>query len=319
MNDIDRECVILFDKMGIKQNFECSLKFGMTEMAPPFTLELEPLNDECKALAEKELRETPEVVEQAIKELKELLKNDPTMYFPDDDDFLIIFLRPCKFYAKSAYELMKRISEFKRKHKNILDGLLPNDEKETFTNYQVCNVLKDRDAKGRRVLIVNCGGLWDPSKVTADQMFRMFYLIHEAAVLEPESQVRGVVVMMDFENLGMRQIAALNPSFSMKLLGFIQDALPLRLKEVHIVKEPFIFNLVWKIFKPFIKDKLKTRIILHGSKMSSLHKYMAPSHLPKNYGGELPEIDYGGNDWFPAIETQLEHVKKMNSCGYVKH
>lgn len=88
----------------------------------------------------------------------------------------------------------------------------------------------------------------------------MFYLIHEAAVLEPETQVRGVVVIMDFNNLGMKQIAALSPSFSMKLLGFIQDAMPLRLKEVHMVKQPFIFKMVWSIFKPFIREKLKNRV-----------------------------------------------------------
>lgn len=58
--------------------------------------------------------------------------------------------------------------------------------------------------------------------ITSDNLFRLFYLIHLAAILEPETQVRGVVVVLDFENLGMRQIAALNPSFSMKLLTFIQ-------------------------------------------------------------------------------------------------
>lgn len=75
-------------------------------MAPPFTLELGPLDDDTKALAEKELRETPEVVKQGIEELRELLKNDPSIHFEDDEEFLMIFLRPCKFYAKSAYELV---------------------------------------------------------------------------------------------------------------------------------------------------------------------------------------------------------------------
>ncbi|KAK5646326.1 hypothetical protein RI129_004790 [Pyrocoelia pectoralis] len=287
-------------------------------MAPPFTVELEPLSEENKAFAAKELRETPEVVKESIAELRELLKNDPTIYFADDDEFLIMFLRPCKFYAKSAHALMKRIADFKEKYKNQLTDLMPSDEKEAFTNYTVCNILKDRDHKGRRVMVVNVGGSWDPSKVTADQLFRIFYLIHEAAMLEPESQVRGVVVMMDFNGLGHRQALAFNPAFSMKLLGFIQDAMPLRLKEVHIVKQPYIFNIIWNIFKPFVKEKLKGRLFFHGSKMPSLHKYLAPSHLPKDYGGELPEIDYTGANWFPAIEHHIDHIIKMNSCGLVR-
>lgn len=36
--------------------------------------------------------------------------------------------------------------------------------------------------------------------------------------------------------------------------------MPLRLKEVHIVNEPFIFKIVWAIFKPLIKEKLASRV-----------------------------------------------------------
>ncbi|KAF2904400.1 hypothetical protein ILUMI_01777 [Ignelater luminosus] len=283
-----------------------------------FTLELGPLSDDAKALAEKELRETPENVKKGIEELKELLKNDPSLSFDTDDEFLIIFLRPCKFYAKSAYELMKRIADFKEKHKNLLDNLMPADEQDGFIKYNVVNVLKDRDHKGRRVLIQNAGSLWDPSKVSADQVFRMLYLMHEAAVLEPETQVRGGVVILDFDGLSTKQVMALTPSVSMRLLSFIQEAMPLRLKEVHIVKQPFIFNMVWNIFKPFIKEKLKGRLFFHGTKMASLHKHMDPSCLPKNYGGVLPEIDYTGANWYPAIQNHLDHMKKMSVCGYAK-
>lgn len=282
-------------------------------------MDLSPPDAETQKIAETELRETPEVVEKALAELRELLKNDDTIYFKDDDDEILkIFLRPCKYYAKSAYELMKRIAEFKEKHKAILENLLPEDEKVAFTEHNVVNVLKGRDDKGRRVLLVNAGASWDPSKVSADQLFRLFYLIHEAAVLEPETQIKGVVVIMDYNGLGMKQVKALSPSFSMKLLSFIQDAMPLRLKEVHMVKEPFVFNLVWNIFKPFIRDKLKKRIFFHGSKMASLHKYMNPSHLPEDYDGKLPKIDYTGKDWYPTILKYEDHIKMMNSFGLKK-
>lgn len=49
-------------------------------------------------------------------------------------------------------------------------------------------------------------------------------------------QIFGVVVIMDFNGLSMKQVMGLTPSFSMKLLSFIQDAMPLRLKEVKFTK-----------------------------------------------------------------------------------
>lgn len=74
-----------------------------------FTLVTTPINEETKKIAAEELRETPEVVKTALVELRELLKNDPTIHFRDDDEFLTIFLRPCKWYAKSAHELVSTV------------------------------------------------------------------------------------------------------------------------------------------------------------------------------------------------------------------
>jgi len=36
--------------------------------------------------------------------------------------------------------------------------------------------------------------------------------------------------------------------------------MPLRMKEVHIVRQPFLFNMVWPMFKQFVGEKLKKRV-----------------------------------------------------------
>lgn len=61
------------------------------------------------------------------------------------------------------------------------------------------------------------------------------------------------------------------------------------------------------------------QIFFHGSKMSALHKYVSPSHLPQDYGGELPAIDYSGADWYPVINEILPHINKWNSYGFVNN
>lgn len=72
----------------------------------PFTLVVSPPDESTKAQAVKELRETPEIVKQAIEELRQLLESDDTIYFKTTDEVLIMYLRPVKFYAKSAYTLV---------------------------------------------------------------------------------------------------------------------------------------------------------------------------------------------------------------------
>jgi len=195
---------------------------------------------------------------------------------------------------------------------------MPADEENALLENRVVNVLVDRDQKGRRMFVTYCGDVWDPSRVNADQIFRIFYLIHLAALKEPQSQICGIVVLMDFSGLGMKQVKGLTPSFSLRLLSFIQEAMPLRLKEVHIVNQPFLFNVVWQMFKPFVKDKLKKRLFFHGNNMESLHKHIDPDHLPENYGGKLPKINYSSVDWYPILRTLDNDIKEWNTFGIVK-
>jgi len=69
--------------------------------------------------------------------------------------------------------------------------------------------------------------------------------------------------------------------------------------------------MVWQMFKPFVREKLRNRMFFHGSKMSSFHAHIPPSHLPKNYDGELPEIDYTGADWYPIVISHEDKIKSM--------
>nr|CAD7431802.1 unnamed protein product [Timema monikensis] len=341
---------------------------NMSSVKDRIRLEKEPLNPEIALVAEIELRETPERIKEATVALRELIRANKNLHYRDDDEFLIRFLRPTKFYPESALALMIRAAEFKVKNASVVKDLMPKDEYKTLVENNVVNVIVDRDQLGRRILQVNVGDkrcfvslqlsllapyksyckyrssvaslvlsdssqrtsdsqhleVWDPSKVTANQIFRALYLIHVAACLEPETQVRGVIVIMDFNGLSYRHVKAFTPSFSLLLLSFIQDAMPLRLKEVHMVNQPFIFNAVFQLFKPFIREKLKARVSLmdcrwreciyftmyfHGKNMESLHKYMNPDHLPEDYGGKKPKIDYTSKDWYPLLEELEDTIR----------
>lgn len=148
------------------------------------------------------------------------------------------------------------------------------------------NVLTTKDHLGRRILVLNQGQVWNPDEITTDQIFQLLYLskcerklpywrlgkfefeliidgnlpVHIIAQLEKSTQINGVVVIMDFEGLSLTQIKGLKSGSTKRLLTFIQEAMPLRLKEVHFVKQPFIFNMVWALIKPFVKEKLKNRV-----------------------------------------------------------
>lgn len=75
-------------------------------MTNKFDIEPDYCPEQYLELAREELRETPEIREQATKELKKLLAEATDLFYGDDDNFLIIFLRPCKWYPESALKLV---------------------------------------------------------------------------------------------------------------------------------------------------------------------------------------------------------------------
>ncbi|XP_069698213.1 clavesin-1 isoform X2 [Periplaneta americana] len=282
-------------------------------------IELKELSPELKEVARKEIRETPEVVKEAVATLRDLLKEETDLKCPyDKDSWLIRFLRPSHFYPESALELIKRYYQFKQKHSNLYDGLVPTKNKNIF-DHNILTVLPNRDQFGRRVLILELGKKWKHNKVSLDEVYKGCVLFLEIAMLEPETQATGAVVIFDMDGLSLQQVWQFTPPFAKRIVDLLQDAIALRIKNIHVVNQPYIFNMVFALFKPFLRDKLRSRIIFHGTDRESLHNYMSPKYLPAAYGGtlELPRID--GPTWYKLLSMSEKEYEAINSYGYGKN
>ncbi|XP_012233236.1 alpha-tocopherol transfer protein-like isoform X2 [Linepithema humile] len=285
-----------------------------------FTLEIEvgPPSAEIQEVARKELRETPEIQKEAVARLKKLLQAESSLKTPlDNEAWLIRFLRPCKYYPESARDLIKQYYNFKVKHSSIYATLMPSKEKNIFEQ-NILTVLPNRDQHGRRVLIIELGKKWKHNKCSLDEVYKGCVLFLEAAMLEPTTQIAGAVVIFDMDGLTLQQTWQFTPPFAKRIVDLLQDAMPLRVKNIHVINQPYVFNIVFAMFKPFLQDKLKNRIIFHGTDRKSLYQYIAPKCLPMRYGGSV-EIDYvEGFQWYELLILCNKEYEAINSYGYKK-
>ncbi|KAI5634525.1 CRAL/TRIO domain-containing protein [Phthorimaea operculella] len=278
--------------------------------------ELDEPSESVKEIARRELRETPDVVQPAVQELRRLLEEDKDLHVPSESDaWLIRFLRPCKFYPDSAYELIKRYYAFKVKHHKHYDGLMPSKEQNVF-NQNILTVLPCRDQLGRRILVLELGKKWKTNKCSLDEVFKGCVLFLEAAMLEPESQICGAVVVFDMDGLSMQQVWQFTPPFAKRIVDWLQESIPLRIKGLYIVNQPYIFNMVFQLFKPFLQEKLRNRIIFIGNDRDLLHKYISPKCLPENYGGTLTIPPVTGPQWLELLLMCDQEFAAINSYGY---
>lgn len=280
--------------------------------------ELDEPKKSVKEIAKRELRETPDVVKPAVEELRKLLKEDKDLHVPfDNDAWLIRFLRPCKFYPESAHDLIKRYYGFKSKHHKHYEGLVPSKETNIF-NQNILTVLPTRDQHGRRILVLELGKNWKHNQCSLDEVFKGCVLFLEAAMLEPETQICGAVVVFDMNGLSMQQVWQFTPPFAMRIVDWLQESIPLRVKGLYIVNQPYIFNMVFQLFKPFLKEKLRSRIIFMGNDRELLHKHVTPKCLPECYGGTLSIPRVTGSQWLELLLMCDKEFEAINKYGYKK-
>lgn len=281
-------------------------------------LEVDEIRPEVKDIARRELRENPDIVRESIQALKDLLKEETDLHAPyENEAWLVRFLRPTKFYPESALQLIKNYYQFKIKHKNLYDGLVPSREKNVF-DHDILTVLLSRDQGGRRILILQLGKKWKHNKCSLDEVFKGAVLFMEAAMIEPETQICGAQVMFDMDGLSLQQTWQFTPPFAKRILDWLQDSVPLRIKGIHIVNQPYIFNMVFAVFKPFLREKLRSRIIFHGTDRDSLHQHLSAKCLPECYGGTCDAPRISGPEWYQLLKKCEKEYEAINSYGYKK-
>lgn len=226
------------------------------------------------------------------------------------------------------------------KHANIYDGLLPSTEPNIF-HQNILTVMSERDQFGRRVLLLEMGSTyykqsyfcstayahhstrlishlaeyWNHKECSLDEIFKGCVLLMEAAMLEPQTQVCGLVVIFDMDDLSLQQAWQFTPLSAKRIVDFLQDAIPMRIKNLHIINQPRIFNVVFALIKPFLREKLRGRIIFHGSDRESLHKYMSPQMMPALYGGNSTVTRMDGVHWHELLVRCEPEYVALNQYG----
>lgn len=156
---------------------------------------------------------------------------------------------------------------------------LPSENAKVF-ELQAQNMLQQRDKLGRRIYIIRLGTFkkkppppthlhkiffffsdnFDSSRVSIEEIFRTNILALEHAVREPETQIAGIVVLLDMGGLSLQHVKFFTPYYARKMVELVQETFPLRFKGFHVVNEPFYFDAIMAVLKPFLKEKIRKRV-----------------------------------------------------------
>ncbi|XP_063499357.1 clavesin-1 isoform X3 [Symphalangus syndactylus] len=153
-------------------------------------------------------------------------------------------------------------------------------------------------------------------------ILRAILLSLEVLIEDPELQINGFILIIDWSNFSFKQASKLTPSILKLAIEGLQDSFPARFGGVHFVNQPWYIHALYTLIKPFLKDKTRKRIFLHGNNLNSLHQLIHPEFLPSEFGGTLPPYDMG--TWArtllgPDYSDENDYTHTSYNAMHVKH
>lgn len=156
---------------------------------------------------------------------------------------------------------------------------------------------------------------WDPKVFTAYDVFRVSLITSELIVQEVETQRNGIKAVFDLEGWQFSHAFQITPSVAKKIAAVLTDSFPLKVRGIHLINEPIIFHAVFSMIKPFLTEKIKERIHMHGNnyKQSLLQHF--PDILPLEYGGAEFSMEDICQEWTNFIMKSENYLSSISQIS----
>ncbi|NXC37857.1 TTPA protein, partial [Penelope pileata] len=252
-------------------------------------------------------------VRGAVADLRRRAEAEPGQRWPQalSDAFLVRFLRARDFNLDLAWRLLKNYQKWRTECPEISADLQPSSVLGLLrAGYHA--VLRSRDPYGSKVLMYRIEQ-WDPKLFTAYDVFRVSLITSELIVKEIETQRNGIKAIFDLQGWRFAHAFQISPAVAKKIAAVLTDSFPLKVRGIHLINEPLFFHPVFALIKPFLTEKIKERVHMHGSNyMQSLTEHFPVSILPQEYGGEGASFEELSKEWTDFIMASTDYLQSIS-------
>uniref|UniRef100_A0A0C9QI25 Ttpal_3 protein n=1 Tax=Fopius arisanus TaxID=64838 RepID=A0A0C9QI25_9HYME len=221
------------------------------------------LTGELSKVAKKELKEDEKRIVEHVKYITEWLKKQPHINARVDSQWLVAFLRGCKYSLERTKE---KLDSFYTVRTHLPELFLKRDPKELIIR-EVLDLgiylpLPDPvTPDGPRVILMRpCQ--FDGKKYTYADILKVCFMIMDFLLLKDDRlNVAGQISVLDLTGSRLEHASQLTPSLMKKTVMAFQEGYPIKTKTLHFVSPPPTFDVLFSVFKTFMNKKLKDRVI----------------------------------------------------------
>lgn len=218
------------------------------------------LSKELQNVAGDELHEEPSRVEANIEAIKEWLAKTPHLKPRTDDQFLVAFLRGCKYSIEKVKTKLDSFYTIRAAIPEMFHDRSVNDDFIKFLKMGIFVPLpKTNGPSGPRIFVHRL--TFNPEEFNYIDSYKYLSMLLDIMMLEDDNLVvAGNSFVIDMKGTSMEHLKNFTPTFMKKIMVERQEGNPFRLKNLYYLNMPTFFANILNVLTSFFSEKLRSRV-----------------------------------------------------------
>lgn len=219
------------------------------------------LNTDLQVIAREQLQEDPTKIQEYLDAFREWIKKSSHLKARTDDQFLVAFLRGCKYSLEKAKQKLDLFYTIRTHVPELFANRDPLDEKmHAIIRLGIGLPMPLEHPGAPRIMLIR-PGKYDANKFNIQEVMRVATMMNDILLVEDDNlAVAGQIAIIDLQGVTLQHLIQMQPSFVKKLTMMMQDSNPVRQKGIHYINAPKSFEHLYNLFKSFMNEKMRSRV-----------------------------------------------------------
>ncbi|CAG9769960.1 unnamed protein product [Ceutorhynchus assimilis] len=238
----------------------------------------------------KEIIEQGRTTQENLDIIKTWLSDLPDHSIPAvQDEMIVIFLISCDNDIKLTQHTITMYYKCKKDAPELFNER--DFEREDIAKALNTVTVSNMPVRTEENYAIHYLNIKDPSYRAFDlgPIMKLCYMLVDLSI-NSSNVPNGLVIVFDMNGIGLMHLTRLKLDIIRKYFEFLQEALPIQLKGIHIINTVYFFDKIMCIIKVFMKKELIEMLQLHPPDLAQeeLFSLMPKNCWPEDYGGDLP-------------------------------
>ncbi|XP_031330818.1 alpha-tocopherol transfer protein-like [Photinus pyralis] len=199
---------------------------------------------------------------------------------------LAIFFHSCYWSMEQTKTTIEKFFTYRGAWSDFFANQNPNNSTvKSHMETSLCAILPSPTPENYKIVLYKLMNS-DVERFATKEEFKIFDMCMMMELMQKGTS-DGCVLVCDLREATVAHALKFDITATRRIMLYLQEALPVRLKGLHFITMAGIVNLLMPLVKPFMKKELLTLLHFHDS-YESLCKFLPREILPADLGGKGP-------------------------------